>query len=161
MKHFSLALSLAALLLASCVNDTPTPPAPSPESIQAPAAPVILNKTQVEQGVGQAKALVTHLDNMIKEVEALPAEVKQKNAQEVEDLRTELSGSLGKHQFLVDELVTISQNIDSPPKGMQTSATSAAEDMSRNAKMYMEQIEQSNKALEQTQEHIKKLAGKN
>jgi hypothetical protein len=105
-------------------------PAPSAQTAPAPnkvveEAPTKIDKTLLDKHKAKAQENLKGLKNLLKQLDALPASVKQNNATQVENLRENLSGMITKMQFVIDDLSKVTKIADEPSAGGDSEGSNA------------------------------------
>ena len=158
MKHFSFALGLAIVLLSSCQNSD-SKPGESQAAATAPAqkeAPKY-DFAVLEQTAAAAKATAKSLDDMLEQLDKLPAKVKKQHAAEVEALKNDLTGVSGKQRDMMIQFDRIvqAQQPDKTKKVVETTDNEIPGNMS--VADYMTQFDQYAKLVEEYKARIEKL----
>lgn len=101
-------LVLTVMLLTACKNEPKTTPA-----VETPK----LDLKAVEKTTTEGDVKLKQMEQLIQELNALPAAVKTKHAESVNNMIEELNGMLEKESVMVQELKAMQQHNENYPKG--------------------------------------------
>jgi len=169
MKFYALALSLVLFLISACQNSDPAEKAAQtvdntvatpPQETQAPA---VLDQAQLEKTASAALAAANEMEDLIKSLDALPANVKKKEAALIEATRRDLSEILEKQRNLLAEFNEARKDY-TPAANKGQSSVATGQDSDSQApypdsgmKEYIQQLDQYAQTLPRYKDRIQKL----
>ncbi len=159
MQRFVLLLSLGLLLLTACQN-TPksaSEPAPGAETAAPQVAPVA--EETINQTLSQVNSSKDLVLSIRKELDALPASIKNKNKEAIGLMYNDLEGLLEKEAMMSSELQRASSGGKS--EGGDTESVPTVTLDPATVKDYSESIERYNQLLKEMQEKAKAMKGGN
>ena len=154
MKHLSFTFLIASLLLNACQNsDNSAKPGPNTANQAAVAHIPSVNVPQFEIAIQNAQAVVDDLEKMVKSLYDVPAGIKKKNPAEIKKARETLAGMLDKQQHMLAEAKEKAKALGEAEKN----GTPFQSVDSLQVGGYMAQFKQTEDAIQQMTEEIKKL----
>lgn len=144
MKKCTILLTLAIAVF-SCKNDSKTETAGAPPASDAatqPQSQPALNLTEVRAALEKAKVTVEEIKMMRKQIDALPANIKTSNADNIENLRSTLEGMEEKETYFIMQLneALSAINASTPVDGPSADRTAAIMDAVQTIEGFAEDL---------------------
>jgi hypothetical protein len=168
MKFLPLFMGSLLFILSACNQgganqnavQTPVPatqPAPAVEQKAVDTTPATIDQTLLTQQTARAKANLAGFKSLLKQLDVLPATVRQNNTATVEGMKNELSSMIAKAQYLVDELDKISKLAKAPQGGESEMGSPTIRAAAKQLQNNISDLDRNSEDLKNFGDAIKKL----
>lgn len=150
LKSTLLTFLLATISLAACKNEPKTAPAVATPKLDIKA---------VEKTSTEGAANLQQMEQLIQELNALPASVKTKQAETINNMVAELNGMLEKESVMVNALKSMTQPADQNPTAGSTDSGSDPAYQIKTLNDYSSDMTRYHERVKQIQSEVKAMAG--